>query len=168
MDLRVSIPLLTPFTSYSEWKFKMISSLKRQGIHEVYIGNGKGSYEYENNWINNVKVILEYVWPFLQTYTILLILLTTPKDLWIEFDRTFGNKNEDHYRNLDRILNNTRVLYSKFTASIISYEVVQYEEEESSTQSIRIEESVLGVTPPVAPNVYEISDIYYSHMDDPK
>ena len=47
-------------------------------------------------------------------------------------------------------------------------QVVQDEEEaEYSTQSIRIEESILGVTPSlVAPKVYEISDISSSHMDD--
>ena len=33
-----SIPLLTPFTSYSEWKLKMIASLKRWGLYEVSIG----------------------------------------------------------------------------------------------------------------------------------
>ena len=55
-------------------------------------------------------------------------------------------------------------------ASILSDEVVQYEEEEKiSTQSIRIEESLLRVTPsPVAPEVYEISDISSPHMVDPE
>ena len=49
---RVSVPLLTPFTRYSKWKFKMISSLKRQGLYEVSIGLRKGSYEDENDWLN--------------------------------------------------------------------------------------------------------------------
>ena len=54
------------------------------------------------------------------------------------------------------------------SASILSDEVVQDEEEaESSTQSIRIKESLLGVTPfPASLEVYEIYDISYSHMDD--
>ena len=45
---------------------------------------------------------------------------------------------------------------------------VQDEEEaESSTWSIRIEESHFAVTPsPAATEVYEISDISYSHMSD--
>ena len=30
----------------------MILYLKRQGIYEVYIGLGKESYKYENEWIN--------------------------------------------------------------------------------------------------------------------
>ena len=52
MDSRLSVPLLTPFTRYSGWKLKMISSLKRQGLYEVSIGLGKESYEYYNDWIN--------------------------------------------------------------------------------------------------------------------
>ena len=47
---------------------------------------------------------------------------------------------------------------------------VQDEEEaESSTQSIWIEEILLGVTPsPTAPEVYEIFDISSSHIIDPE
>ena len=48
-----SVPLLTPFTSYSEWNLKMISYLKRQGLYEVSIGLGKESYENENDWLND-------------------------------------------------------------------------------------------------------------------
>ena len=48
-----SIPLLTPFTSYSEWKLKMIASLKRRGLYEVSIGLGKESYENDNDWLND-------------------------------------------------------------------------------------------------------------------
>ena len=52
--------------------------------------------------------------------------------------------------------------------STLSDEVVKDEEEaESSSQSIRIKESLLRVTTsPAAPKVYEISDISYPHMDD--
>ena len=55
-------------------------------------------------------------------------------------------------------------------ASVLSNEVVQdEEEEESSTQSILIVESLLVMTPShVAPEVYEISDISSSHIDDPE
>ena len=48
-----SVPLLTPFTSYSEWKLKMIASLKRQDLYEVSIGLGKESYGNENDWLND-------------------------------------------------------------------------------------------------------------------
>ena len=49
-------------------------------------------------------------------------------------------------------------------------QVVQDEEEtKSSTQSIQIEESLLGVThSPATPKVYEIYDVSSSHMDDPE
>ena len=62
----------------------------------------------------------------------------------------------------------TRVLYSKLSASTLSDEVVQDEEEaKSSSQSIWIEESLLGVTPsPAALEVCEISDISSPHMAD--
>ena len=53
MDSRVLVTLLTPFTIYSEWKLKMVSSLKRQVIYEVSIRIGKYSYEDENEWLND-------------------------------------------------------------------------------------------------------------------
>ena len=48
-----SVPLLTPFTSYSEWNLKMIASLKRRGLYEVSIGLGKESYENYNDFLND-------------------------------------------------------------------------------------------------------------------
>ena len=53
-------------------------------------------------------------------------------------------------------------------ASTLSGEVVQDEEEaESSTQLIRIEESLHAVTPPPdAPEVHEIYDISFPHIDE--
>ena len=48
-----SVPLLTPFKSYSEWKLKMIAYLKRQDFYEVSIGLGKESYDNENDWLND-------------------------------------------------------------------------------------------------------------------
>ena len=88
--------------------------------------------------------------------------------LTTNLDRTFGKHNEDHNSTLESTPRNTRVLDPKFLASTLSNEVVQDEEEAgSSTQSIRIEENLLAVTPPAAPEVYEISDISYSYMDDP-
>ena len=85
-------------------------------------------------------------------------------------DITFGKHNEDHYRNLESTPSTIRVIYSKLSAYNLSNEFFQDEEEaKSSTQSIRIEESLLGVTPsPAATEVYEMYDISYSHMDDTK
>ena len=53
MDSRLSVPLLTPSKRYSEWKLKMISSLKRQGLYKISIGIGKESYEDLNDYIND-------------------------------------------------------------------------------------------------------------------
>ena len=49
-----SVPLLTPFTSYSKWKLKMIAYMKRQDLYKVSIGLGKESYENENDLLNDV------------------------------------------------------------------------------------------------------------------
>ena len=49
MDSILSVPLLTPSTRYSEWKSKMNSSMKRQGLYEVSMGLGKEYYEYEKD-----------------------------------------------------------------------------------------------------------------------
>ena len=53
MDSRVLVPLLSPFTSYSEWKLKMISYLKRQGIYEISIGACEESYEEPSVWLKD-------------------------------------------------------------------------------------------------------------------
>ena len=53
MDSRVSVPLLAPFTSYSEWKLKMISPLKRQNVYEISIRAGEESYEELSDWLND-------------------------------------------------------------------------------------------------------------------
>ena len=90
-----------------------------------------------------------------------------PKDLWTKLDRTFGKHNEDHNRTLEITSSTTKFLYSKFFASTLSNEVFQYEEEaESSTQLIRIEESLLAVTPSDAPEVHEIPDISSPHISE--
>ena len=53
MDSRVSVPLLSPFTSYLEWKLKMISSQKRQDLYEISIGVAEESYEELSDWLND-------------------------------------------------------------------------------------------------------------------
>ena len=63
-------------------------------------------------------------------------------------DRTFGMIDEDHNRNLESILRTIVILNPKLSASSLSDEVVQDEEEaETSTQSIRIEDSLHAMTP---------------------
>ena len=88
-----------------------------------------------------------------------------PKDLWTSLDRTFGMIDNS---TLESIYNTIIILDPKLSASTLSDEFFQAEEEaESSTQSIWIEDKLLAVTPsPDALEVYEIYDISYSHMDD--
>ena len=61
-----------------------------------------------------------------------------------------------------------KIQHDEFMPSPTEKKIVEDEEEvEFSLQSIRIEESLLGVTPsPDAPEVNEIFDISYPHMDD--
>ena len=138
MDSILPVPLLTPSTKYSEWKLKMIAYLKKQGLYEVSIRLGKESYEYDNDWPNDYdRAFAKIFLAFSPSLCYLIDSAEYPKDLWIELDRTFGKKNEDHYSNLESIPRTKRVIYSKFSASTPSNEVVQDEEEaESSTQSI--------------------------------
>ena len=149
----------------------MIASLKRRGLYEVSIGLGKESYQNENEQLNDGDRSFGAICLTLSPSLRYLIGSTEyPKDLWTKLDRNFGKHNEDHNRTLDITSSTTTVLYSKVLASTLSDEVVQDEEEvESSTQSIRTEESLLGVTPsPAAMEVYEISDISYPHMANPE
>ena len=90
-----------------------------------------------------------------------------PQELWTRLDRTFGMINEDHNSTLESTSRTISIIYPKISSSTLSDEVVQDEEQaEASTQSIRIEDSLLAVTTcPYAPEVYEMSDISYPHMD---
>ena len=146
----------------------MIAYLKRQGLYEVSIGFGKESYEYEKHWLNYGDRAFGRIGLVVSPRLRYLIdSAEYQKHIWTKLDRTFGNRNEYYNRNLEIKPNSIRFIFSKVSASILYDEVVQDEEEsESSTQSIRIEESLLEVTPPDAPKVYEIYDISSSHMDD--
>ena len=116
----------------------MISSLKRQGIYEVSIRLGKEFYEYENDWIDdNYRDFGTICLAFSPSLRYLIDSIEYPKDIWIELDRTFGNHNDDHYRNLESTPNTKIYLYSKLLASILLDEVVRYEEEASSSISIQ-------------------------------
>ena len=117
-----------------------------------------------------IDLLEQYVSPFLLACVYLIGSIEYPKDLWTKLDRNFGKQNEDHNSTLEITSSTTRLIYSKLSASTLSDEVVQDEyEAESSTQSIRIEESLHAVTPsPDAPEVYEISNISYYHIDYPK
>ena len=102
MDLKLSVPLLTPSTRYSEWKLKMIASLKRQDLYEVSIGLGKESYDNDNDWLNDGDAAFGEIGRSLSPSLCYLIgSVEYPKDLWTKLDRTFGKNNEDHYINLE-------------------------------------------------------------------
>ena len=94
------------------------------------MGLGKESYEYKNDWINDgdryFGTICLVVSPSLRY---LIDSAEHQKDLQTELDRTFGKHNQDYYSNLESTFRNTRVIYSKYLASTLSDEVVQYEEE---------------------------------------
>ena len=88
-----------------------------------------------------------------------------PKELWTRLDKTFGKIDEDHNRNLESTSSTMSIIDPKLSASTLSDEFVQNEEAESSTQSIRIEDSLHAVTPsPEASEFYEISNISSPHM----
>ena len=83
MNSRLSFPLLTPFTRYSEWKFKTISSLKRQGLCEISIGIGKESYEDDNLWINGGDRDFGTIClAFNPSLHYLIDYVEYPKDIW--------------------------------------------------------------------------------------
>ena len=120
----------------------MIEYLKRKGIYELSIGIGKESYEHENDWLKYGDRYFGAICLALSPSLRYLIgSAEYPKDLWTKLDRTFGKHNEDHNSTLEIKSITTRVLYSKFSATTLSDEVVQDEDEaKSSTHSIRIEE----------------------------
>ena len=75
---------------------------------------------------------------------------------------------EDHNSTLERIYIAISILNPKISASTLSDEFFQDEEEaESYTQSIWIEDNLLVVSAsPDALEVHEISDISYPHIDE--
>ena len=138
MDSRLSVPLLTPSTRYSEWKLKMNVSLKRQGLYEVSTRLVKEYYKDENDWINDGYIYFGRIGLHVsRSFHFLIDSAEYPKDIWTKRDRTFGKHNEVYYRNLESTFRTTRFIYSKFLSSNLSNEFFQDEEEaESSTQSI--------------------------------
>ena len=112
MNSRVLVPLFFPSTSYSEWKLKMISYLKRESLYEISIGAGEKSYEELSDWMNdcdrafgsiclvispNIRYLVDYA--------------KHPKDLWTTLDRVLGKHNEDSSSNMDFSLSRCLGLY---------------------------------------------------------
>ena len=91
MDSRVSNPLLSPFTRYSEWKLKMISYLKIQGLYEISIGAAKESYEDPSDWLNDCdRAIGAICLAISPCMCYLTDSVEYPKDLWTILDRVLG------------------------------------------------------------------------------
>ena len=108
-----SIPLLTLFTNYSEWKMKMTASLKRQDLYEVSIGIGRETYENENDWLNDGDRAFGTVCLALDDslYYLSLGSVEYPKEVWTILDKTFGKHNEDHNSTLEITASTTRVIH---------------------------------------------------------
>ena len=110
-----SVPLLNPFTSYSEWKMKMIAALKRQDLYEVSIGLGEESFESENDWMNKCDAAFENFQPSLScSMHYLSKTVKYPKDLWTKLDRIFRMFDEDHNSTLESTSSTIRVPDPKF------------------------------------------------------
>ena len=134
------------------------------------IGLGEECFS-ENDWLNECDAAFGTMTLAISpSLRYLSRSIEDPKELWTRLDRTFGMVDEDHNSTLESTYSTIRNLDPKILASTLSDEVVQYEEEaEASTQSIRIEDSLLAVIPSLdAPEVYEISNISSPHMDDTK
>ena len=115
-----------------------------------------------------IEPLEQYVWPFLLACTTLLILLNTQRisgQYWTEPLASTMRIIIVLWRSQpapqDFFTQNSQPLLSLM-------KVVQDEDEaESSTHSIRIEESLHPVTPsPDAPKVHEISDISSPHISE--
>ena len=99
---------------------------------------GKESYENENDRLNDGDRYFGAIGLALSPSLYYLICSAEyPKEVWTKSDRTFGKHNEDDNSTLDITSSTTRVLHSKLSATTLSDEVVQDEDEaESYTQSI--------------------------------
>ena len=95
-EMDSSVPLLTLFTNYSEWKKKMIASLMRRGLYGVSIRLSEECFS-ENDWLNECDsdfgTIALGLSPSLRY---LSRSIEDPKELWTRLDRTFGKIDEDH------------------------------------------------------------------------
>ena len=128
-----SVPLLSLFSNYSEWKKNMIASLMRRGLYGVSIGLGEECFS-ENHWLNKCDAAFGRIALGLSpSLRYLSRSIEDLKELCTRLDRTFGMIDEDHNRNLERISSTISILDTKFSVSTLSVEVVQNEEEAKSS-----------------------------------
>ena len=134
MDSRVSIPLLDPPTSYLEQKLKMISSLKRQGLYEISIGDGEYSYEDPSDWLYDCDRTFGSIYLAISPSMCYHIdFVEYPQDLQKELDRFLGKHNEDPSIYVESTFISSMNALSRYVlASAISDEV-DHDEEVSHT-----------------------------------
>ena len=130
MDSSVSVPLLSPFISCLEWKLKMISYIKRQGLYAISIGAGEESYEEPSDWLNDcdraVGAMCLAISPCMRY---LIDSIDSPKDLWTTLDRVLGKDNEDPSSYMESASSSSMISLSQdVSASIVSNDVDHEEE----------------------------------------
>ena len=134
MDSRISVPLCSPFTSYSEWKLKMISYLKRQGLYEISIGAGEESYEEPSDWLNDcdraIGAICLSISPCMRY---LIDSIDSPRDLWTTLDRVLGKDNEDPSSNVESASSSSMISLSQDVSTSTVSDEVDHKEEVSHT-----------------------------------
>ena len=129
MDSRASIPLLDPFTSYSEWELKMISYLKRQGLYEISIGVGEESYEEPSDWLNNCDREIGAICLAISPCMCYLIdSVYYPKDLWTTLDRVLGKDNEDPSSYVESSSSSSMISLSQDVSSYKVSDEVEHDE----------------------------------------
>ena len=116
----------------------MFVFLNRQDLYWVSNGFDRESFESENDQLNACDAAFEIMKLALSpSLRYLSRSIKDPQELWTILDRTFGMIDEDHNSTLESKSSTISILDPKISASTISDEVVQDEEEaETSTQSI--------------------------------
>ena len=125
-----SVPLLIRSSDYCEWNVKIIIFLKRQDVLWVSNGLGRKYFESENDWLNAKDAAFEIM--KLDVSPILCYLnrsIKDPQELWTRLDKNFGMIYEDHNSTLESTSNTIRILDIKISASTLSDEVIQDDEE---------------------------------------
>ena len=134
-----SVPLVTLFTNYSEWKMKMIASLKRQDLYEVSTGLGEESFERKDHWLNKCDAAYGNIYMAISPSMFYLKRsVRNPKDLWKILDRTFRMIDEDHNNTLESTSSTISISDPKILASTLSDEVVQDEEEAEAFYTVNL------------------------------
>ena len=134
MDSIFPVPLLTPFTRYSEWKLKMISYIKRQGLYEISIGDGEESYEDPSDQLNDCdRAIGAICLAISPSMRYLIDSVEYPKDLWTTLDRVFGKDNEDPSSYVESASSSSIISLSQDVSTSIVSDEVDHEEEVSHT-----------------------------------